>query len=151
MLIRHGEDNGTEGSLFECLLAMAAAATTALIFSLSSGVRWQLALALMGAAAALAGAALFTFLEMRKLGRASLRHGASGNEHRSVESTYQITRAEQLERTTEQLADRDEGCFHHENHPESPGEDQGQLTSHLAGSTPFCEKLDQGSQIRANK
>jgi hypothetical protein len=30
-----------------------------------------------------------------------------------------------------------EPCPHHENYPESPGEDQGQLTSHLPGSTPF--------------
>jgi hypothetical protein len=30
---------------------------------------------------------------------------------------------------------------HHEHHAESPGQDQGQLTSRLSGSTPLLDKL----------
>jgi len=157
--MRRGNSKGDEGSLFQCLLAMAAAATTAMVFSLISGINWQFGLVLMGTAAALAGAALFTFLEMRRLGRASLgreltqatRQGASGGQNTSIESTYSVTRAEQRRRKMGQSVDSNEACFHHENHPESPGEDQGQLTSHLSGSTPFLENLDSEPQIRAEK
>jgi hypothetical protein len=158
MFTRQGENQGDKGTLFECLLAMVAAATTAVIFSLMSGVNWRFGLVLMCAAAALAGGVLFTILKMRNLGRASLgreltqatRPGASGDNARSAKSRYPVSRIEQ-ERATEQPVDSDKGCFHHENHPESPCEDQGQLTSHLPGSTPFFEELNAVSQIRAHK
>jgi len=97
MFMRRGNSKSEEGSLFQCLLAMAAAATTAMIFSIISGINWQFGRMLMGAAAALAGATLFTFLEMRRLGRSSLvhelspssRHGASGGQDPSIKSNVQ--------------------------------------------------------------
>ena len=154
MFMRRGNSKSEEGSLFQCLLAMAAAATTAMIFSIISGINWQFGRMLMGAAAALAGATLFTFLEMRRLGRSSLvhelspssRHGASGGQDPSIKSTYSVTKALAAAAKMEQLVESNEACSNRENHPESAGEDRGQLMSHLSGSMPFLEDLDSESQ-----
>lgn len=116
--MRRCKNNADEGSLFQCLLAMAAAATTAMIFSIISGIHWQFGLVLMGAAAALAGAGLFTLLEMRRLGRASLgreltpasQHGASGDQNRSIDSTCSVASAEQPRGKMGQSVDSNEAC-----------------------------------------
>jgi hypothetical protein len=39
-------------------------------------------------------------------------------------------------------------CPHHENHPASPGLDQGQFTSQLRGDTPFVEFLQRRQKHR---
>ena len=78
MFLRRGKNKGDEGSLFQCLLAMAAAATTAMFFSPISEISWQFGFVLMGAAAALAGAA-----------SSRLSRCAGLDEHRSAVSETQ--------------------------------------------------------------
>jgi hypothetical protein len=134
MLLQHGKNKGDEGSLFQSLLAMAAAATTAMFFSPIPEIDGEFGFMPMGAAAAVAGAAIFTLLEMRRRGKVSLGREltqdpawASGNADRSVESTYNVTKAGRREGAMESSVDYDEACFGHE----SPCEDRDQLSSHL--------------------
>ena len=49
---------------FECLLAATAAATSAFIFGLITGIGWRIYLTVMVAAAVLVGGILFTMLKM---------------------------------------------------------------------------------------
>jgi hypothetical protein len=72
MFLRSGKNKGDEGSLFQFLLAIAAVATTAMFFSPFSEITCQFGFMFMGAAVALAAAALFTLIEMRRRRRASL-------------------------------------------------------------------------------
>ena len=153
MFLRYGKNTGDEGWLFQCLLALAAAATTAMFFSAISEITCQFGFMLMGATVALAGAALLTLIEIRRRRRASLGreltqgpNWASSNADRSVESTFSVTRAEQ-KGTMERSAQSDETGFHYEN----PCENQGQLTSHLSACTVFTKNLDSESPIRADK
>jgi hypothetical protein len=127
-----------QGRLFECLLAMSAATTIALMLSLLAGLNWQGYLMLMGTAAALTGGVLFSVLEMHRLGYPVDHREPAPATHRSA----QMMIIGQRQVAPEQRVDSNEACFHHENRPESPGEDQGQLLSHLPGSTPFFEDRD---------
>lgn len=126
-----------QATLFECLLAMVATGTTALILSLLGGLQWQGSIMVMASVAVLIGGIVYSLLEMYRLGY-PVRHSETAR-------TRQYWNRRILERNTvsrQQSAEIDEACFHHENHPESSGEDQGQLLSHLPGSTPFLERLD---------
>ena len=58
-------------TLFESLLAMAGTATLALIFSLLFGLDWKTACIIVGATALFTGGAVFTFVEVRRLGAAA--------------------------------------------------------------------------------
>jgi hypothetical protein len=147
MFLRRGKNKGDEGSLFQFLLAIAAVATTAMFFSPFSEITCQFGFMFMGAAVAMAAAALFTLIEIRRRRRASLGREltqdavwASGNAVRSVESTFSVIKAEQ-NGTAEPSAESGGTCFHHEN----PCENQGQLTPNLAASTLFLENLDSES------
>lgn len=157
----------TKNIVFGYLVAMSAvaAATTALIFSLvtrdlqigSQPAMWAICvtcngpwtrsgarllqvesvspLILMGAAAMLIGGIVFSLLKtQRSVASASARKLARQYEVFEAD----LTRIE-TEKLLEQSTSRDEPYPHHETHPESPGEDPGQLTSHLPGSTPFLE------------
>ena len=153
MFLRYGKNTGDEGLLFQCLLAMATAATTAMFFSAISEITCQFGFMLMGATVALAGAALLTLIEIRRRRRASLGREltqdpiwASGNADRSVESTFSVTRAEQ-KGTMEPSAQSDETGFHYDN----PCENQGQLTPHLSACRAFTKNLDSEPPIRADK
>jgi hypothetical protein len=113
MFLRLGKNKVYEGSLFQCLLAMAATATTAMFFSPISDINWQFGFILMGAAAAVV--ALFMLIEARRLGRASLRRGLTTdplwgyrNPDPSVESTYAVTKPEQRQGTMQPSVDCDE-------------------------------------------
>ncbi|HYL39591.1 MAG TPA: hypothetical protein VEV17_26980, partial [Bryobacteraceae bacterium] len=59
---------------YEELLAMIAAATTALIVGLMARIGWQNCLILIASVTAFTGGVLFALLELHRLGR-----GASGN------------------------------------------------------------------------
>ncbi len=144
-------------------LSAVAAATTALIFSLvvrdleieSQPALWGMCvsctgpwtrsgakllrlesvspLILMGAAAMLIGGIVFSLLKtQRPVPTAGARRLV--RQYRALEAHLARIGTEKLQ---EQSASRDEPYPHHETYPESPGEDQGQLTSHLPGSTPF--------------
>jgi hypothetical protein len=146
-------------------MSAVAAATTALIFSLvvrdlqigtqpalwaicvtctgpwtRSGVRLLQVesvspLILIGGAAMLIGGIVFSLLKtQRPVPSASAR---------KLARQYQAFEADLARIETEQLLEQSTSCDepypHHETYPESAGEDQGQLTSHLPGSTPFLE------------
>jgi hypothetical protein len=130
---------------FEYLLPMVAAATIAMMFSLLMDVSGAVCLMLMGAGATLIGGVAFTLVQMHTLGLSQETGSpdrAAHHEHpdasRSAESRLRAHRIMLLK----QPANECEPYPHHEDYPESAGEDQGQLTSHLTGSTPFFEKLD---------
>ena len=155
---------GMRNIAFAYLVALSAvaAATTALIFSLvvrdleieSQPALWGMCvtcwtrsgakllrlesvspLILMGAAAMLIGGIVFSLLKtQRPVPSASARRLA--RQYQAFEADLARIGTEKLQ---EQSTSRDEPYPHHETHPESPGEDQGQLTSHLPGSTPFLE------------
>ena len=92
-------------------------------------------LILIGAAAMLIGGIVFSLLKtQRPVPSASARKLA--RQYEALEAGLSRIETEQL---LEQSTSRDEPYPHHETHPESPGEDQGQLTSHLPGSTPFLK------------
>jgi hypothetical protein len=92
-------------------------------------------LILMSAAAVLIGGIVFSLLKMqRPVPSASSRKVARQCDVFEA-NLVRIEREKLLEQSTKS----DEPYPHHETHSESPGEDQGQLTSHLPGSTPFFE------------
>jgi hypothetical protein len=142
-----------EGARAEYLLAMTAAATLTMIFSLLAGLKWQACLMLMAAIAVLVGGVLFTFLELHRLalrvrGRKKTRTGQDDiiGANQSAIAMKHLALFEQRQRIAQEVAASNEPYPHHEAHSESPGEDQGQLTSHLPGSTPFLETLDAKSR-----
>jgi hypothetical protein len=93
---------------------------------------------LMGAATLLIGGIVFSLLKtQRPVPSASARRLA-----RQCETFQAILVRIEREKLLEQPTNSDEPYPHHETHPESPGLDQGQLTSHLPGSTPFFEGVD---------
>lgn len=120
----------------EYLLPMVAGATVALIFGLLVAASWPVCLMLMGAAAALMGGVAFTITQLQSLGLPR-KPRTPDQPTRSVESKLRAQR----QKLVKQPSDKYEPYPHHENYPESPGEDQGQLTSHLPGSTPFFGEL----------
>jgi hypothetical protein len=95
-------------------------------------------LILMGAAAVLIGGIVTSLLKMiRPVPSASSRRLARQCDAFQAD----LVRIER-EKLLEQPTNSDEPYPHHETHSESPGEDQGQLTSHLPGSTPFFEGVN---------
>lgn len=95
-------------------------------------------LILMSAAAVLIGGIVFSLLKtQRPVPSASSRRMARKCDVFQAD-LVRVERKKLLEQST----NRDEPYPHHETHPESPGEDQGQLTSHLPGSTPFFEGVN---------
>jgi hypothetical protein len=102
-------------------------------------------LILMSATAVLIGGIVFSLLKtQRPVPSASSRRFARQCDVIQAD----LVRVER-EKLLEQSTNRDEPYPHHETHPESPGEDQGQLTSHLPGSTPFFEGVN--STIRGRR
>ena len=124
--------------LFEYLLPTVAAAAIALMFGLLVGVSWPLCLMLMGAMAVLIGGVAFTLLKMHSL--AFPKDRAGRYEFLDPNRSAELRLRAQPQILVKRPAD-EEPYPHHEDYPESAGEDQGQLTSHLPGSTPFLEDL----------
>lgn len=124
--------------LFLSLLAVAAAAMLALIFCLMANLRGVELLAVVVASSLVVGGIVFSLLELYGQGR-----GDKALKQISAIAAFEAQLA--LERAR---AERDnvessislEPYRHHEDHAESPGRDQGQLTSNLPGTTPFFEK-----------
>jgi hypothetical protein len=95
-------------------------------------------LILMSAAAVLVGGIVFSLLKtQRPVPSASSRRLARQCDVFQAD----MVRIER-EKLLDQSTNSDEPYPHHETHPGSPGEDQGQLTSHLPGSTPFFEGVN---------
>jgi hypothetical protein len=102
-------------------------------------VGWLDGSILIGAAAVLTGGIVFSLLKMR-------RPVPSANSRKLARQydafNTDLVRLEREKLQEQQSTNIYEPYPHHETHPESPGEDQGQLTSHLPGSTPFFEGMD---------
>jgi hypothetical protein len=133
------DESASNALPFEYLLPTIAAATIGLMFGLLVGVSWPMCLMLMGAAAVLIGGAAFTLLKMHTLALPQdwAKRYDLLDANRSVELRLRAQRQMPVK-----PVDEYEPYPHHEHYPESAGEDQGQLTSHLPGSTPFLEELD---------
>ncbi len=66
-----GGEKYAQMTMFESLLAMAGTATLALIFSLLFGLDWKTGCIIVGTTALFTGGAVFTFVEVRRLGVAA--------------------------------------------------------------------------------
>jgi len=130
------------GPGFEELLAMIAAATVALIFGLVGGVSWGKYLLLMGGGAAIIGAFVYTFRAMCSAGRIRPANGIDQPENRLPQRRVHLQPRPGGETQEAFGQPTSEPYPHHENYPESAGQDQGQLTSHLPGSTPLVAEPD---------
>jgi hypothetical protein len=143
---RNEESNKSGNEMpFEYLLPMVAAATFALMFGLLTEVSGPVCLMLMGAGATLVGGVAFTLLQMHTL---ALSHEtgspdhATRHEHLDAARSAASSVSAHWQMLLKNPANECEPYPHHEDYQGSEGEDQGQLTSHLPGSTPFFEKLD---------
>ena len=123
------------------LLTMIAAISLAWMVGLALGLSVSITLILMIGTALLTGGVLFTFLEIRRIAPPTLTDSDITREAlRTVNHSDQLIILGILRRRMAPLFEN-EACPHHEYFPESPGEDQGQLTSQLSASTPILEEL----------
>ena len=127
--------------IFEIVLIMTLVASVALMAGLMAGLNWQKCLMLMVVSAILAGSITFTVLEMYRAANVKKERAAAADAAaiEAFEASLAIQRAKAERRLP---PERNEPYRHHEHHLESPGFDQGQLTSQLSGSTPFFEHLE---------
>jgi hypothetical protein len=93
-------------------------------------------LILMSAAAVLIGGIVFSLLKMQRPFPSAMSRSL-GRQCDAFQADLVRIEREKLQKSTT----ADEPYPHHETHPGSPGQDQGQLTSHLPGSTPFFEDV----------
>ena len=101
-------------------------------------VGWIACSILMGAAAVLIGGIVFSLLKTQR----PVPSGSARRLARRCEAFQANLVRIEREKLLGQSTNSNEPYPHHETHPESPGEDQGQLTSHLPGSTPFFEDVN---------
>lgn len=129
-------------SLFASLLAMIVGAILAFILGMLGGLNEPKRAIVMCAAAVVVGGIVFSILEL------SWRR----NSKEVMDQSESIDRfeAELAERRAKAesatLPEHLEPYRHHEQHPESPGFDQGQLTSNLPGTTPFFDDDPNGTK-----
>lgn len=121
----------------EELLGMIAAATLALLVGLVEGLSLPDCLILVMGAAVITGGVIFTILEVHRLASPA---GApvTQPEHPSA---HGLSAFANLGRAMQPVAESTEACPHHEYYPESPGQDQGQLTSRWPSSTPSLREF----------
>jgi FlaA1/EpsC-like NDP-sugar epimerase len=113
----------TTSGLVPYVLAVTITGTCVLLISLVVLNVWQ-ALLLASGCAALVWVAVFTFVQFSQFTK-QREHQGSQKRERNINRRVILGPAS------------GESYPHHEDHSESPGQDQGQLTSHLPGSTPF--------------
>ena len=129
--MRKARDSSRTASRFVESLAIVAAATGALILALMGGLDWARSLIVICGISLLTGGLVFTFLEMYRQVRPPIEP------EQEVPSLRPAKKMEVLEMCPVYV----DPYPHHEHHPESPGHDQGQMTSHLPGSTLVLEEL----------
>jgi hypothetical protein len=139
--------------LFAYSAAIVGLATVIVVVSLLAGLNWAWCLMLICATGVLAWGMLFTLFEVHRLSStvASIiekeqRDDLIVRQIAALEPTAKLGPAELRE-----IWLNSEPYPHHEDHPGSPGEDQGQLTSHLSGSTPLIELLQFAFWTRRGK
>lgn len=99
--------------------------------------------------ALLAGGVMFTFFEVRRLAARAGYQNSLNQTDVDLDDIHRAGRAARLKLLASLRimltgpGPTNEPYPHHENHPESPGLDQGQLTSHWPSTTPILEDLSQ--------
>jgi hypothetical protein len=116
---------GQEKFTFLYIAISAAALTCATAYSQMAGLGGLQRLLLLIGSVFVAWAIVFCFLEVRRIGRKAPVKAAE----------FYRTRTATIEPAT------GEPYPHHEYRAESPGLDQGQLTSQLSGTTPFVDRF----------
>jgi len=119
---------------FEATLAIVAVATLAFIIGLVAGLSWQECVTLIIGVSCLLGGIVFTLIEMHRL-----THPPTSRRS-PPPSTKAATVLRKIVARSWQSVDP---LPHHENYPECPGQDQGQRTSNIPGSTPLLEEIAQ--------
>jgi len=115
---------------FIYVVATAIVATCIILYSLMAELsRWQSLVLLMGVLVVV-WAIIFSFLEVGRLASRSPK----------ISGPDEIVDPDAPRRVVVEPSTGDPSP-HHENHPASPGQDQGQFTSQLRGDTPFVEFL----------
>ena len=129
--MRKTRDSSRTASRYVESLSIVAAATGALILALMGGMDWPRSLIVICGISLLTGGIVFTLLEMYKQVRPPAEAEPKRTESRPVQTFEPLVMWPVLM----------DPYPHHEDHPESPGQDQGQMTSHLPGSTLVLEEL----------
>ncbi|HYL73557.1 MAG TPA: hypothetical protein VEU96_05100 [Bryobacteraceae bacterium] len=120
------------------LFVMIMAASFAWVLVLVAGFSWQSCAILMLGMALLIGGIMFSILEMNRIAdRKRAKEVAA--EIAAVEAFEALLAAQRAQAERELPPEGVEPYRHHEEHEESPGYDQGQLTSRLSGTTPFLK------------
>ena len=120
---------GQERFAFLYAVIAAAAIASVMIYSSMAGLAgWPRLLMLIGTVI-VGWAVLFSFLEVRRLAQTPKNRA----DEALVDANPYHSRIVVVEPPT------GEATPHHEDHPESPGLDQGQLTSQLPDSMPFID------------
>lgn len=123
---------GRERFAFLYAVIAAAAIASAMIYSGIAGLAWWQSVFLVIGTVIVGWAILFSILEVRRL--------AQSPEERAAEALEEGPNAYPA-RTLTVDKPTGEPYPHHEDHTESPGFDQGQLTSRIPETTPFIDKL----------
>ena len=135
---RSGQNTVT---LFVSLLATVAGASAALTICILAGLSRHECVINTISGALLVGGGVFSLLNYR---RAQRNHGVEIKRILEAEA-FDANLAGQraiAEQSMTAPAEGSEPYRHHEDHAESPGYDQGQLTSRLPGTTPFLGHFD---------
>lgn len=101
------------------------------MISMAVGLVWWQSLALGVGVSLVVWGVTFTVLEVRRIAGIST----------ASRTPDEIEAYRNRHRAVLVLPPTDEPCIHHENCAESPGMDQGQLTSNLPAGTPLIDRL----------
>ena len=123
---------GEEKFAFLYVVIAVAAVAWATTYSWIARLTWRQGVPLVIGCVVAGCAVIFTVLEVRRLAQTPKQR---------ADQALQQEPDPYAPRTVVVLPETGEGCVHHENYPESPGLDQGQLTSQLSGSTPFVDRF----------
>lgn len=115
---------------FVYVVANAITLSCAITYALVAHLAWWQNLLLTAGSVIFVSMVVFSYLEVARLGRISRSSTAS-----PVEEDVEVMRVVVVEPPT------GAPYPHHEDHDGSQGQDQGQLTSRLAGSTPLVDLL----------
>ena len=122
---------------FTFLYVVIAAAGVAFVMTVTSlaGLGWQHRFLMLTGVLIVGGAILFSALEIRRL---------TQTEEERARDTADAARTAYPAGDAVVEPPTAEACPHHEDHVESPGLDQGQLTSQLPDDTPLIAELFAG-------
>ncbi|HLG99374.1 MAG TPA: hypothetical protein VKX49_23895 [Bryobacteraceae bacterium] len=126
---------GLERFGFVYVVISAVAVTLVMTFTSIAGLGWPHRVLMLVGLPIVGCAIFFSALEMRRLAQ---------SDRERAEETLDLTSGSYPAGAAVVEPPTGEGCPHHEDHPESPGLDQGQLTSHLPDNTPLIDTFFEG-------